>query len=173
MFVDHVKMVTLPPEITEWIKEALREHNKNTLQSSEQHYNSLKSQYEKIQKRLSRLFDLRIDCKIDDDLYESKEKEFNNQLIEIKSQMEDIKAPNPNFYEDGLRTFELAERLNYLYDRANNEEKAQLLKLIASNFTLIDGNLHPAYKKPFSFIAEGHLHSKWRAWRDSNPQPTD
>ena len=91
----------------------------------------------------------------------AKEREYQGQLIEIKSQMEGLKRINPNFMEDAHQTLELSKRLYPNYVRANYQEKAKLLQLIASNYTLQGVNPIPTYKKPFGFIAEGLLRPKW------------
>jgi len=41
------------------------------------------------------------------------------------------------------------------------KEKAKILKVVASNYTLNYKNLYPTYKEPFSFIAKGLSCSNW------------
>jgi len=41
------------------------------------------------------------------------------------------------------------------------EEEAKLTNLVASNYTLVDANLVPKYRKPFSCIAKGLVCSDW------------
>ncbi len=75
---------------------------------------------------------------------------------------------NPNYLEDAQKTLELCKSMYSLYVRANLEEKAKLANLVASNYSLIDVSLYPAYRKPFSFIAEGHSRTNWLPGQDSN-----
>jgi hypothetical protein len=54
------------------------------------------------------------------------------------------------------------------------EEKASILKLLASNDSLVyagDVSIRPTYRKPFDIIAEGLSRLNWLPGRDSNPRP--
>ena len=81
--------------------------------------------------------------------------EYKSQLFEIKSHIADVQSINPDFYEYGYKTFELSNKLYLQYVRANYEDKAKILKYVASNYTLDDVNLYAAYRKLFDIIAEG------------------
>ncbi|KPL00539.1 MAG: hypothetical protein AMJ91_04300 [candidate division Zixibacteria bacterium SM23_73_3] len=81
--------------------------------------------------------------------------EHKTQAIEIKSEIDETRKINPNFYEEGCKTLELSKRLYPLYVRANYEEKAKILSFIASNYALLDSILCPTYRKPFDIIAKG------------------
>ena len=84
-----------------------------------------------------------------------------NQIIDIKSQIESNQTINTDFYEHGIRTFELSKQLYSQYVRANYEERGKILKLVASDFVLDGVSLYPTYRKPFNFIAEGLSHLNW------------
>ncbi len=94
-------------------------------------------------------------------MFNLKDEEYKTQLIEIKSQIESTQAINAQSYEYGFKTFELSNRLYSQYVRANYEEKAKILKLVASNFVLNDVSLYPIDRKPFNFIAEGLSCPTW------------
>jgi len=153
-----VKNITLPNEMVEWLKKGLKECHKDTLQLRENRLNSLKNQHEKINNRLSRLFDLRLDKEINEEDFKTKENECKTQLIEVKAQLKNAETLNPNFYEDGCKTLELSNRLHSVYVKGNYEEKAKILKFIASNYILNatnDVTISPTYRSPFSIFAKG------------------
>jgi len=161
MFKEPVKRITINEDLAAWLKEGLAQGRKNTLQTQENRLSSLKTQQGKVSSRLSRLFDLRLDKEIDEEAFKAKENELKTQAVEIKTQIDAAGAMNPNFYEDGVKTLELCKLLYSEYHAANYEGKAQILKRIASNFTLSDATLYPIYRKPFSFFAEGLSRSNW------------
>ena len=171
MFEEPIRKITLSNNVVDWLKEGLRERSRSTVESQEIRLNALRTQEERINTRLSKLFDLKIDGDMDNDVFKAKEQEYKGQLFEVRAQRESVKAINQNFYEDGCKTLELANRLNSLYLKANYEDKAKILKFVASNYTLNDITLYPVYRKPFNFIVEkgGHLNSY--PHRDSNPGP--
>ncbi|MFQ5905897.1 MAG: alpha/beta hydrolase family protein, partial [bacterium] len=51
---------------------------------------------------------------------------------------------------------------------ATREEKAKILKLVASNYLLMHGSLYPTYRKPFDILAKGPSRSIWYGEIDSN-----
>lgn len=161
MFEEPVEDVTLPDEITEWLKEGLKERHKDVYLLQENRLNSLQIQYERANNRINRLFDLRMDKEIDQTDFKTKENEYKTQLIEIKAQIDSAKAVNPNFYEDGCRTLELSNRLYIQYVKASYEEKAKILKTIASNYTINDVTIVPTYRKPFLLFAKRASRQNW------------
>ena len=165
---ESLKAISLDQKIANWLKEALKEEGKSSLELQEKRLDVLKTQHEKINSRLSRLYDAKFDNEITEEVFISKEKEYQTQLLEIKSSMEGLQRNNPRFYEDGCQILELCNRLYPLYVKATYEEKAKLANLTASNYSLLDGNLSPKWKKPFSFIAEGLSRTKWLPGQDSN-----
>ena len=155
LFEEPVKRITLRNDMVSWLKEALKESSKDTLKSQENRLNSLQKSYDKVNERLSRLYDAKFDKEINEDVFKSKESEYKCQLFEIKSQIDNAKAINPNFYEDGCKIFELSNRLYSLYVKADYQEKGKILRLVASNYILNDLSICSIYKKPFDLIAKG------------------
>jgi site-specific DNA recombinase len=170
MFKEPVRRITLKDDITEWLIAGLRERSKNVLKLQENRYNSLKDQYDRVNNRISRLYDSKFDGDINEDMFSFKESEYKSQLIEIKSQINSISSINSEIYEYGYRTFELSNRLYIQYVRANYENKVKILKFIASNYVLDDVSLYAIYRKPFSFIAEGFYCPGKLPGEDSNLQ---
>ncbi len=173
MFEEPIKRITINKDIADWVKETLRESGKNTIELQEKRLRALKNQYKRVKGRLSKLYDAKFDEEISEEIFRAKENEYNTQLIEIKSKIDSVKEINPNYYEDSCKILELSNRLYPLYVRANLEEKAKILKLVASNYTLLNASLYPTYRKPFDILAKGLTRSiKGERWA-SNPQPLE
>jgi len=97
---------------------------------------------------------MKIDKEISDDIFHKKDQEYRNQIIDITYQMDAASKINPNLHDTEMCIFELAKRLPSLYLKANNEEKAMILRYVYSNFILTDGKLVPVHKKAFAMIIE-------------------
>jgi DNA invertase Pin-like site-specific DNA recombinase len=154
MFVQPIKDATIPDDVAKWLKEGLREGNKNALHLQENRLNSLQNQHDRVNTRLNRLYDSKFDGEISEEMFRVKEEEYRNQLIEIKLQISSTRKINSNAFEYGNKTLELSNRLYPLYLKANLEEKAKLLRLVASNYTINDATLYPTYRRPFSLFAK-------------------
>ena len=98
MFKEHVQRISLPKNISDWAQEVLKESKKETFKMQENKLNALKKQYERINSRLNRLYDAKFDGDLGEDIFKTKENEYNEQLLEIKSQIVKAESINPNFY---------------------------------------------------------------------------
>ena len=85
-----------------------------------------------------------------------------------KAILDGLRKVNPNWYENASRTLELSNRLYPQYLKSNHEEKASILKLVASNYSLVDATIVPTYRKPFGIFAEGLSRPSWLPGQDSN-----
>lgn len=121
----------------------------------------MKRQYEVTKNRLSRLYDAKFDNEIAENVFKQKEQEYNSQIVKLDSQIQDLQTKNRNSYENLIKTLELSKSIYHQYLRANPEEKAKILKLVASNFILDNVSLCPKYRKPFDLIAKGLSGPSW------------
>ncbi len=121
-------------------------------------------------RRLSRLYDAKFDGELDEGIFRLKEEEYKGQIIEIESQLNSVQSLDSDSYEYGYKTLELSNKLYSQYVRANHEEKAKILKHIASNYVLNDVSLDAVYRKPFDILAEGLTCPTWLPGEDSNLQ---
>lgn len=168
LFEVPVKAVTLDAKIADWLMDGLREEDKGTEELQEKRLAVLKTNYEKISNRISALLDAKFDKAITEEAFIAKEKEYQGQLIEIRTQMAGLKRTNPNYPIDAHRTLELSKRLHPLYVRTNHADRAQILQMIASNYTLVDVTPIPKWRKPFDIIAEGLSRPEWLPRLGSN-----
>src|ERR1039458_3335986 len=99
---------------------------------------SLQTQHSRVKDRLNRLYDDKYDGGVAEEVFISKELEYKTLLLDLASQIAEAQKINPNFYEDGVKTLELTNLLYPQYVRANHEEKAIVLKKLASNYALFD-----------------------------------
>ena len=74
-----------------------------------------------------------------------------------------------DYYDFGSKILELANKASFLYEKANPEEKKELLAYLLSNSTLKDKKAFVSYKKPYDKILERASCNDWRGRRDSNP----
>ena len=121
-----------------------------------------------VNNRMSRLYDAKFDSAITEEVFTTKEREYQGQLLQIKASMEGMQKTNPNYFDDGCQILELSNRLQSIYVTSTYEEKGQIANMVASNFTLVDVSLIPKWRKPFSFFAKGLSRSRWLPRLGSN-----
>ena len=71
-----------------------------------------------------------------------------------------------SYFDQGAKIIELAQNAYSLWLRQNPHEKAKLLRILLSNCTFDGVSLHPTYRKPFCWLAEGLDCSNWQGLLD-------
>lgn len=66
------------------------------------------------------------------------------------------------------RIFELANGAYFQYVAQSNAEKAKLLKMLCSNFSVDGVSVTPNYRYPFDLIFKSAQRGKWSGRLDSN-----
>lgn len=158
---DIMQSLTLNEEDALWLMDALREDALFEKSHQEGRLNALKAEYGKVKHRLSSLYDAKFDGEIPEDIFRSKEKEYQNALLTLDAQIKEFTQDNPNELQNLESALELCKQLKTLYDAGNLEEKANLAKLIASNYILTNGSLIPQKRKPFDLVAKGLSSLEW------------
>ncbi len=168
LFEQSLKNISITPEIASWLQQELRKKLEKNTSTRSIEAGELKKQKTKIQSRLSSLFDMRADGEISEYDYKIKHNEYKTILMEIDTKL-NAKTPNiTRLCNDAQKIFELANRLYPLYLSANNDKKAEILKIVSSNYLLQNLSLCPTYRKPFSFMAKGPSRTFWLPREDSN-----
>jgi len=138
-----------------WIKKALKESHKDEIEYHNNCINELKQRYEKIQKRLSLLYDDKLDGKITSDFYEQKFREYTKEKEEIISSIERHSNAQNKYFEFGINILELSQKAKKIYLKASEEQKRMLLNLVFSKITLNNGKLKAVYSRPFEICLRG------------------
>ncbi len=159
MFEDSVRAVTLQEPVYLWLKKLVWEASQDRAKFQDNRLTTLQTQLKQGQDRLNKLFDLKLDAEINDEMFKFKYNELNENIASIKSQIKQTETLNPNFYEDGLQTLELCKSLYPEYVTRNYDGKAEVLKKVASNYIINDVTICPKYRKPFDLMAKGLSYS--------------
>ena len=98
----------------------------------------LKHQIDVLNRRLSKLYDDRMDGIITDDFYFEKRDTYQKELDELCFTFEQIATSNRNIIENAEIIIELSKDAHSLYLRQTPKEKAELMKLLTIEL-LFDG----------------------------------
>jgi DNA invertase Pin-like site-specific DNA recombinase len=154
--IPYLEKLTIKNErLAEWIKKALKESHRDEIEYHNNCINELKQRYEKIQKRLSLLYDDKLDGKISSDFYEQKFREYAKEKEEIISSIEKHSNAQNKYFELGINILELSQKAKEIYLKASEEQKRMLLNLVFSKLTLNNGKLKVFYSRPFEICLRG------------------
>ena len=167
---DLIKGIHMDDRILEWVKEALQLSHKEEREYHEGMIDSLSRELSKIQGRLAKICEDKLDGVISDDLWAELREKYNGEQERIQKALKAHLNANQSYYDEGVRILELANKAYSLYLKQDHYERAKLLKIVLSDCSLKDGTLCPTYKKPFDMLAKGLHVGNWRPQRDSNPR---
>ena len=115
---------------------------------------SLDNEIKKNKDRLEKLFNLYLDGKVDEKLYEKKTAQLESALDEFIIQRGAYTKSTVELLKYSENLFELFKMSTTLYSRLNNEKKRELLKLLCSNFSYDGENVIITIKKAFEPIVQ-------------------
>ena len=103
--------------------------------------------------------------------YASIVAEIDCEIESVRERIAQLKSARPLVIGDYDGFFKLLERAPELYLRRNIEERARMLRVVASNLEVTAENVIPVYKKPFGGVAESVRSGNMWACLDSNQGP--
>ena len=171
-FGDLLKLIQINEEILNWIIEALKESNTEKKEYHQGMLSSLNRELSKIQTRLVKIYEDRLDGLITTELWEQMNKKYLLEQEAIKRKLQAHLSANERYYEGGIRILELAQRAYILYKTQNFLEQRKLLNFILLNCKLKDGELHPEFRQPFDMIVQYNIEAqKEKAENPEDPPP--
>lgn len=143
----------------------LQERRKTQEQDRALTEQTLRLQYDHVQRRLSKLVDLLIEGTLTQSLYEAKHKALLMEQASVKSRLHELEHGIDLTIRKLEETVELAKSPSLLYKMASTEQKRELLKTLLSNLTVSSNNVEIMLSLPFQWIAERRNSTECRANR--------
>ena len=152
---DVLRGIQLPDDKVKEIVEDLKNSQKAKNQFHEKALAGLQQEYGLIQKRIDRLFDLRLDdASITNEIFSNKLKELKEKQFEIADKMRQYTQADENYYITASAILNLAQRALEIFRNSEVLEKRQLLNFLLQNPQLQGKNLVFTLKTPFDRVLE-------------------
>ena len=148
-----IKCITLDQELVEWIREALKSSHSEEKEYHEKAIGDLRSELTKLENRLSRIYEDKIDGVIPNEQWEKLQEKYAIEIDEVKQRISRHTDANLDYYQEGSKILELAEDAYNQYVRQDNEEKRKLLDFVVSKFIMKGDEFIPFYRQPFDLLA--------------------
>jgi site-specific DNA recombinase len=154
-------------EITQYLKEI---HESESIFHRE-NLERLRREQDKVQQRISKMYDDKLDGFIDNETYCIKLKEYKDKQYEILDQMQRHTVADEKFHITASTVMNLAQRARSIFESSEVGEKRQILDLVFQNLKLEGKKLALELREPFSMLSEiKGRPMNWR-WGDSNSRP--
>ncbi|MEX2410874.1 MAG: recombinase family protein [Candidatus Paceibacterota bacterium] len=128
----------------------------------------LQKEYDKIEERISKMYDEKLDGSITMDMYDKKLREYKSKQSNILLQIEEHDKGDEAFYLTASKVLDLADRALEIFESSKIKEKRELLNLILQNSRLSGRKLVFKLQTPFDSIAQANVSQNWLRGQDSN-----
>jgi site-specific DNA recombinase len=142
------------PRLIEWIRKALKESHKEEIDYHGSAIKELNQRQEQIKQRLNKLYDDKLDEKINEDFYQQKFRQYSEELEIISDSAKKHNQTNSKYLELGINIYDLSQKAKEVYLKAKTEDKRQLIKLIFNNLIINEGKLEYSYTTAFKILSE-------------------
>ncbi len=168
-----VQRIQLAPDVHNRILAALRRDKGQQHEYREAQLASLQTRRDTLQRRIDKLYEDKLDGKIDEGFWQARHNEWTREKTEAERAINGNGHSNGVALDTGERILELTQRLYPLYVKQLLHERRRMLRIVLSNCTLVDGTPCPEYRRPFDIFVKGPSCSEWLSERDSNYQRGD
>ena len=152
-FADLLKGLAFDDEVMDWVVDALHQSHADQKRFRAEAIARLQAEETKIQNRLDKLYEDRLDGFIEPAFFERKTNEWKHTQRRLAEQIAEHEAANHDYVQDGVRLLELSKKAYFLFKKQNPHEKRRLLDFVCSNSTWKNGSLTATLRQPFDILA--------------------
>lgn len=147
-----LESIEIPQEFYEWAMDVLRESNEKESVSRKQITVGQREEYDKCVRMIDALIDMRARGEITEEEFAGRK----SALMREKHRLEGLLQDTHQGVDDWLRTadkyFSFAVNARRKFETGTSEEKRELLALLGSNLSLLQGKLRVSLAQPLVLI---------------------
>jgi DNA invertase Pin-like site-specific DNA recombinase len=152
-FAQMLNEIQFNPEVLEWAADAVRDGRVDDRKAHTDAIERLRREHRRIQDRIDRMYDDKLDGRIDNDFFDQKAAEFRSEQARIMSDIAGHQAVMAGYVEEGARLADLARRAAALFESQPAAEKRKLLNYVVNECKWKGGELVTVLKEPFGMMA--------------------
>ncbi len=152
--IKELKNLKLSNKNAEDLIKELRKTNQSENAFHMQANESLRKEYDKLEKRISNMTDLRFDGSITSDIYDNKLKEYKEIQQGLLEEMQRHSIADESYYLAVNQVLSLSQRASEIFESSEPNEKRQLLNYLLQNCRLNERSLLFELKKPFDALVK-------------------
>lgn len=167
-FKDLLKGLTLDKEVLEELIKELRNNHTAKVEYHERTMSNLKAEYDKLENRLTKMYEDKLDGSITGDKYDSLLSKYKGIQADILTQMERHSKADESYYTEANKLLELASRAYEIFESSEADGKRELLKYLLQNSEMKGKRVIPTLQMPFDAILLANKTKDWLPRLDSN-----
>ena len=151
-FEDILGELQFSEALLDWMREALRQSQKEKAEYHRRAIEKLNAQYAKLQNRIDQIYLDKLDGEVEEAFYRRNVSAWREEQAQIRTRIERHEKADQNYIEQGIRLLELARNAQEFFRTHGQAERAALLSFILAGSALKDDRVVPAFKPPFDII---------------------
>jgi len=160
-FSQLVDQIALTPTHTAQILEGLHEWNTSMNGNNEARRSRIQARIGQLDSWSEKAYLDKLDGKIGEEQWSALTAKWNEERSGLRSQLRASIQQDELIYT-AKELLELMEAIPALWNTRNDNQKREMIDLLYWNCQLDGSTLRATYRKPFSYIAEGHQTKIWR-----------
>ena len=166
--IDFFRKMIIPDDKLEYLKVSLKKSHEDKKDYHDKALATLKAEYEKIQNRISVLYEDRLDGRITAEAYDIKVASYKYKQLEITKQIALHTVADEEYYKQVNRLLEVSSRAHEIFRGSETPEKYELMKFLFLNLYLNEEIIEFTLRKPFDMIFEHVTRQQWCPRGDLN-----
>ena len=152
MYIQALQNIFISEDIVEFTRNALLSSHNDEREFRESQISLLNSQWNKLQNKIDKCYEDKLDGIIASDAWENKTAVWKSEQDDILVRLKALKETNTHFMLEGVKLMEIANSAAKLFPLMTMEEKREVLSLVLSNPRIENANIRYDYKKPFGMF---------------------
>jgi len=144
----------IPQEVQERLIEELRALNEGEAVFQEREIARIRIEYNRAQKRVEALLDMRLDQSITRDDYDKKLQELKDRQYRLNIELEEYTKADHQYHIHVGTVLNLSRRIGQIFESSETMEKRAILNFILQNPTVSGKKLEFTLRKPFDTVLE-------------------
>jgi len=153
--------LSISQDVLNELTKELKENHKAKVEYHTRTMKNLKSEYDRIENRLDKMYEDKLDGRITEDKYDTLLDKYKRIQADLILQMEQHSNADENYFIKASRLLKLAHKAHKLFEKANANQKRELLSYLLQNSQMDGKKLIPRLKMPFDAILEANKTKDW------------
>ena len=155
IIMDQLRNLVCPvPEVIDWVVDAIREVNHDSIEKRERLKDSIDAQLKRIDQMDDNLYDDKLSGVITNERYEVKHEQFMKDQAELYMRLNEINSSAAINAERKVAIIELSQKAAQIYALKPPTEKRLIISKLFSNLSLKEGFISVTYTKLIYTLAE-------------------
>jgi DNA invertase Pin-like site-specific DNA recombinase len=138
--------------LLDWMREALRQSQKEKAEYHRRAIEKLNAHYAKLQNRIDQIYLDKLDGEIEEAFYRRNVSAWREEQAQVRARIERHEKADQNYIEQGIRLLEIARNAQEFFRAHSQAERTALLGFILPGSALQDDQVVPSFKPPFDII---------------------